>query len=92
MRPLIALVTVLLSSNVANAAVNCTLCQDGRIPADLDEAVFINEGENVTCRQLLQAAATRDTVDECETIQAEGVSLCGCPPPEVGTNLNCTLC
>lgn len=92
MRRLIAVAIVLLSSNVVHAAINCTLCQDGSVPADLDTPVFINEGENVTCGQLLEAATSRDTVNECETIQAEGVSLCGCPLPEGGSNLNCTLC
>lgn len=74
------------------AQVNCTLCQDGSIPADLETPVFINEGENVTCGQLLETAMTRETVDECEIIQAEGVSLCDCPLPDEGDSLNCTLC
>lgn len=89
---LATLLLLVWSSSVVNGEVNCTLCQDGSIPADLDTPVFIDEGENVTCGQLLERAKTRDTVDSCELIQGEGVSLCGCPLPEEGSNLNCTLC
>jgi len=92
MRLVALALVVVLSSSVVNAAVNCTLCQDGSVPADLDTPVFVNEGENVTCGQLLEAATLRENVDECEIIQAEGVSLCGCPLPEGGGNVNCTLC
>lgn len=77
---------------IANARINCTLCQDGSIPEDLETPVFVNEGENITCGELLDAAPARETVDECEKIQAEGVALCGCPLPEDGQSLNCTLC
>ena len=79
-------------NNAANAVVNCTLCQDGSIPEDLDTPVLMDEGKNVTCRDLLEKATIRDTVDACEIIQAEGVSACGCPLPESGGNLNCSLC
>lgn len=88
----IALLFTSKALHVNSQVVNCTLCHDGGIPEDLDTPVFINEGENVTCGQLLEAAKTRETVDTCEIIQAEGVSLCGCPLPESGGNLNCTLC
>jgi hypothetical protein len=76
-------------SHVAHG-LNCTLCNDGSIPDDsiLDMDVFINEGENVTCRDLFEAAPNRTTVDTCEIIQAEGATLCGCPLPVS----NCTLC
>jgi hypothetical protein len=69
---------------------NCTLCKDGSVPDDLDsDLTFINEGQNVTCRSLWEAAPSRTTDDSCAIMQAEGAALCSCPVPDP---TNCTLC